>query len=61
MGDFGKTDYDAWADAFKVNCMGQMKLAEALIENIEAGDHKKMYFVSSRIGARPPPGLVLFR
>lgn len=61
MGEFGETDYDAWMEAFKVNCMAQMKLAEAFIDNIEAGDHKKMYFVSSRIGAKPPAGLVLFR
>ena len=61
MGEFGETDYEAWFDAFKVNCMGQMKLAETLIGNIEAGDHRKMYFVSSRIGAKPPAGLVLFR
>ncbi len=61
MGEFGETDYDAWFDAFKVNCMAQMKLAEAFIEHVEASDQKKMYFVSSRIGAKPPAGLVLFR
>ena len=59
--EFGETDYDAWGEAFKVNCMGQMKLAEALIGNIEAGDHKKMFFISSRIGAKPPAGMVLYR
>lgn len=61
MGGFGETDYGAWLEAFHVNCMAQMRLAEALIGNIEAGDHKKMYFVSSRIGAKPPAGMVLFR
>ena len=61
MGNFGETDYDAWFDAFKVNCMAQMKLAEAFVAHVEAGDQKKMYFVSSRIGAQPPAGLVLFR
>jgi len=61
MGDFGETDYDAWMEAFRVNCMAQMRLAEVLISNVEASDHKKMYFVSSRIGAKPPGGMTLFR
>ncbi len=61
MGEFGETDYDAWFDAFKVNCMAQMKLAESFVEHVDTGDQKKMYFVSSRIGAQPPAGLVLFR
>ena len=61
MDEFGETDYDAWIDAFKINCMAQMKLAEAFVEHVEASNQKKMYFVSSRIGAKPPPGLVLFR
>lgn len=61
MCDFGETDYDAWVEAFRVNCMAQMRLAEAFVGNIESGDHKKMYFVSSRIGAKPPGGMTLFR
>lgn len=61
LDEFGSTNYDAWLDAFRVNCMGQMKLAEAFVDHVEASDHKKMYFVSSRIGAKPPAGMVLFR
>ena len=61
MDEFGATNYDAWIDAFRVNCMAQMKLAEALVENVAASDQKKMFFVSSRIGAKPPAGMVLFR
>lgn len=61
MDGFGETNYDAWVDAFRVNCMAQMRLAEVLIDNVEASDQKKMYFVSSRIGAKPPAGMVLFR
>lgn len=59
--EFGETDYDAWMEAFRVNCMAQMRLAEVLVGNVEAGDHKKMYFVSSRIGAKPPGGMTMFR
>jgi NAD(P)-dependent dehydrogenase (short-subunit alcohol dehydrogenase family) len=61
MDEFGSTNYDAWVEAFQVNCMGQMKLAEAFVGHVAGSDHKKMFFVSSRIGARPPAGLVLFR
>lgn len=59
--DFGETDYEAWADAFRINCMGQMKLAEAFVDHVTASTQKKMYFVSSRIGAKPPAGMTLFR
>ncbi|NKB44422.1 MAG: SDR family NAD(P)-dependent oxidoreductase [Alphaproteobacteria bacterium] len=61
MDEFGSTNYDAWAEAFQVNCMGQMKMAEAFVEHVAASDQKKMFFVSSRIGAKPPAGLILFR
>ncbi|MCB2108053.1 MAG: SDR family NAD(P)-dependent oxidoreductase [Rhodobacteraceae bacterium] len=57
----GDTDYDAWMRAFKVNTMAQMKLAETLVENVAASGRKTMYFVSSRIGAKPPAGMILFR
>lgn len=57
----GDTNYDAWMEAFKVNTMAQMKLAETFVENVAASAHKKMFFLSSRIGANPPAGMILFR
>ncbi|MBM3515220.1 MAG: SDR family NAD(P)-dependent oxidoreductase [Alphaproteobacteria bacterium] len=57
----GNTDYDAWIDAFRINCMAQYKLAEVLAENVAISAQKKMFFISSRIGAKPPPGMVFFR
>ncbi len=57
----GDTDYATWLEAFTVNTMAQMKLAETFVENVAASEHKKMFFVSSRIGAAPLPGLILFR
>lgn len=57
----GDTNYEAWMEAFKVNTMAQMKLAETFVENVAAGAHKKMFFLSSRIGANPPAGMILFR
>ena len=61
MTDFGETDYDTWAEAFRVNAMGQMKLAEAFVEHVAASEMKIMYFVSSRVGAEPLAGLIPFR
>lgn len=57
----GKTDYDAWMTAFRVNTMAQHKLAEMMVENVAASAQRKMFFISSRIGANPPPGMILFR
>jgi NAD(P)-dependent dehydrogenase (short-subunit alcohol dehydrogenase family) len=57
----GDTDYAAWMEAFRVNCMAQMKLAETFVENVAASAQKKMFFISSRVGAHPPPGMILFR
>jgi len=57
----GDTDYDAWMETFRVNTMAQMKLAETFVDNVAASQTKKMYFISSRIGAEPLPGLILFR
>lgn len=57
----GKTDYTAWMDAFRINCMAQYKLAEVFADNVAASAQKKMFFLSSRIGAKPPPGMIFFR
>jgi NAD(P)-dependent dehydrogenase (short-subunit alcohol dehydrogenase family) len=57
----GDTNYAAWMEAFRVNCMAQMKLAETFVTHVARSAHKKMFFVSSRIGANPPPGMILFR
>jgi len=61
LGEFGDTDYEDWIDSFKINCMAQLKLAESFVGHVQASQQKKMYFVSSRIGARPPAGLISFR
>ncbi|MSO97498.1 MAG: SDR family NAD(P)-dependent oxidoreductase [Rhodospirillaceae bacterium] len=57
----GDTNYEAWMEAFKINTMAQMKLAETFVENVAASAQKKMFFLSSRIGSKPPAGMILFR
>jgi NAD(P)-dependent dehydrogenase (short-subunit alcohol dehydrogenase family) len=58
---FGQTDYAAWARMMHVNTFAQLKIAEAFVENVAASDRKVMFFVSSRVGVAPPPGLVAYR
>lgn len=57
----GDTDYEAWMEAFRVNTMAQMKLAETFVDNVATSSTKKMYFISSRIGAEPLAGLISYR
>ena len=60
-GGIGTMDYDDWLEAFRINAMAQMKLAETFADRVAASDRKVMFFVSSRMGARPPPGLIDYR
>ena len=48
---FGSLDTDAWREVLHVNAVAPLKLAEALIENVLAGDRKVMAFLSSRMGS----------
>ena len=48
---FGAMDYGAWADVFRVNSMSPMKMAEAFIGQIMAGDRKTIVTLSSGMGS----------
>ena len=39
---FGASDYDEWETVFRVNAFAPMKMAEAFISNVEAGEQKKI-------------------
>lgn len=58
---FGRTDYAAWARLMQVNTFAQLKLAEAFAENVAASARRIMFFVSSRVGAAPTPGMIPYR
>jgi NAD(P)-dependent dehydrogenase (short-subunit alcohol dehydrogenase family) len=49
--EFGKTDYAVWEDMFRVNVMGVMATAEALIENVAASALKSIVIISSGAGS----------
>ncbi len=48
---YGTIDYSVWADVFKTNLFGPVKMAEVFLEQIEKGEDKKMIFISSVVGS----------
>lgn len=60
---FGDMDYDAWAEAIRINTMGPMKVAEAFVANLVAGDRRVLACVSSEMGsiARTTGGYYAYR
>lgn len=59
--EFGSCDYAFWERAFRINTIGPMRMAEALVENVAASEKKIMFFISSRMGAAPKPGTIGYR
>ena len=49
--DFGKIDYERWAETFRVNVMGAMKVTEAFIDNVASSEKKVLAFMSSLMGS----------
>jgi NAD(P)-dependent dehydrogenase (short-subunit alcohol dehydrogenase family) len=48
---FGDTNYDGWAEAFKVNAMAPLKMAGAFVQHITRGQLKKVATLSSKMGS----------
>ncbi|NOT14076.1 MAG: SDR family oxidoreductase [Methylotenera sp.] len=48
---FGDTDEAAWAQAFKINSMAPLKMAEAFIAQLMRGKHKVIATLSSKMGS----------
>ena len=48
---FGSTDPQSWLDAFAVNTIGPLKMAEALLDNVLAGKRKIIASMSSKMGS----------
>lgn len=49
--EFGTTDEHDWQKTFQINTIGPMKMAEAFINNIEAGTEKKIATLSSKMAS----------
>ena len=48
---FGRTDPQRWLEAFAVNTIGPLKMAEALLDNVLAGRRKLIASMSSKMGS----------
>ena len=48
---FGDTNYDDWANGFKVNSMAPLKMAEAFVQHITRSQLKKMATITSKMGS----------
>jgi len=48
---FGSMDYDLWTQVLRTNTFAPVKLAEALVENVAASQHKKIVALSSTVGS----------
>lgn len=51
FGRFGDSDYDDWAQIFRLNVMGPMKMAEAFVEHVARSEQKKLITLSSILGS----------
>ncbi|HZV61777.1 MAG TPA: SDR family oxidoreductase [Methylophilaceae bacterium] len=48
---FGTIDYSAWVNAFEINTMAPLKMAEALVENVNKSHEKKIVNITSKMGS----------
>ena len=48
---FGESDYELWQEAFRVNTLGPMKVAEAFAQQVAASQAKKIATLSSIMGS----------
>jgi NAD(P)-dependent dehydrogenase (short-subunit alcohol dehydrogenase family) len=48
---FGNLDYDIWEDVFRVNALGPIRVAEALVDLVAAGQRKQIVSITSRMGS----------
>ena len=48
---FKSTDYEAWMQAFKINTMSSLKLAEAFVPHMVRAGHAKFVAMTSKMGS----------
>jgi NAD(P)-dependent dehydrogenase (short-subunit alcohol dehydrogenase family) len=48
---FGDTNYDDWADGFKINSMAPLKMAEVFVQHITRSQLKKIATLTSKMGS----------
>jgi NAD(P)-dependent dehydrogenase (short-subunit alcohol dehydrogenase family) len=53
---FGSVDYDHWAEVFRINTMGPLKVTEAFADNLSRGERKLVVSISSYMGSMTEAG-----
>ena len=48
---FGRIDYQAWAEVFRTNTMGPLRMVEAFVEHVASSQRKLLVFLSTRMGS----------
>ena len=48
---FGDTNYDEWANGFKINSMAPLKMSEAFVQHITRSQLKKIATLTSKMGS----------
>lgn len=48
---FGKVDFDAWQDAFRINVMAPMLISEVLTDHVARSKKRTMVTITSRMGS----------
>lgn len=48
---FDRTDYDAWASAFRVNTMAPLKMAESFFSQVSGSELKTIVTITSKMGS----------
>ncbi len=48
---FGESDYEDWAEVFRVNTQAPLKMAECFVEQVANSDKKLIVSLSSRLGS----------
>jgi len=48
---FGDTDYEAWAQAFLINTMAPLRMAEEFADHIKRGNQKIIVTITSKMGS----------
>jgi NAD(P)-dependent dehydrogenase (short-subunit alcohol dehydrogenase family) len=64
VGKFGASNFDEWAEIFRINTFAPMKMAEAFVDHLARGEQKKLVSLTSvlsSIGQNNLGGLYAYR
>ena len=48
---FGDTDYNAWAEVFRINTQAPLKMTECFVDQVASSDKKLIVSITSRVGS----------